>query len=176
MKTTTIVKDSRINRDNCMGGYMELCNELVKAQGYDKTFKGSCSMTWNEFKATAYRNGRNDYQLDIVLNFNTGEATITVDTPVKSKLDEEMELWEARSNDEFGTVLKELKQAVAEYFTQDNEFGFKSTPISWEVAGYSLEGNRKSSARVISRIIENYDLLDDEHIKVLVEKMNLLAA
>ena len=111
MKTTVKVSDRRINRDNNMMGYRELCTELVQAQGYNKTFDSGCIMSYDEFKTTAYKQNSNDVQVDITLNFITGEATITVDNLEKSKLDIEMEQWEARANDEFGKTLKEIEKA-----------------------------------------------------------------
>ena len=101
MKTTVKVNDNRINRNNNVMGYMELCTELVQAQGYDKTFtyeNNGSQMTYNEFKTTAYKQNSKDVQVDITLNFITGEATITVDAPQKSEVkgpEEEMALWEA---------------------------------------------------------------------------------
>ena len=82
MKTTIKVSDSRINRSNNVMGYMELCTQLVKAQGYDKTFShenNGSRLTYNEFKTTAYKQNGKDVQVDITLNFTTAEATITVD-------------------------------------------------------------------------------------------------
>ena len=81
---TKEIYDKRINRDNNFGGYEKLSNELVKkATGYDKKFKGG-SMSWNEFKSTAYRQTHyDDVQIDIVLDFNTHKATITYDDPIR---------------------------------------------------------------------------------------------
>lgn len=76
MKTITI-KDRRINRNNNMGGYIELCNELIQAQGFNKKVSG-CSMTYNNFTTTAYRKNWQDVQVDINLDFNDSIAIITI--------------------------------------------------------------------------------------------------
>ena len=178
MKTTVKVNDSRINRNNNVMGYMDLCTELVQAQGYDKTFtyeNNGSQMTYNEFKTTAYKQNSKDVQVDITLNFITGEATITVDAPEKSKLEEEMEQWEARANDDFGKTLKEINEkAFKEWFNEDDENGISQTPISHHITAYALDGNRKHTANVIRNIIEDYDMMED--VKELVKKMMKLAA
>ncbi len=180
MKTTVKVSDSRINRNNNAMGYMELCTELVQAQGYDKSFTNEDNgwqMTYNEFKTTAYKKNSKDTQVDITLNFITGEATITVDAYEKSKLDEEMELWEARANDEFGKTLREIEKASMEYFGCDeSEYGIRSTPLSYPITAYSLDGNRKHTAKVIIATLEEWDILEDDNIKALADKLNRLAA
>ena len=178
MKTTIKVNDSRINRNNNVMGYMELCTELVQAQGYDKTFtceNNGSRMTYNEFKTTAYKQNNKDVQVDITLNFITGEATIKVDVPEKSNLDEEMALWEARANDEFGKTLNEInRKAFADWFNDEDEDGIISTPISHYITAYSLDGNRKYTARAVLAIIEDYDMMED--VKTLAKKLNQLAA
>jgi len=180
MKTTVKVSDSRINRNNNVMGYMELCTELVQAQGYDKTFtyeNNGSQMTYNEFKTTAYKQDSKDVQVDITLNFITGEATITVDAPEKSKLEEEMEQWEARANDEFGQTLREIEKASMNYFGCDeDEYGIRSTPLSYPITAYSLDGNRKYTAKVIIATLDEWDILEDENIKALADKLNNLAA
>lgn len=77
MKTITI-KDRRINRNNNMGGYYELCNELIQAQGFNKKLSGGCTMTYNNFTTTAYRKNWQDVQVDINLDFNDSIAIITI--------------------------------------------------------------------------------------------------
>ena len=104
-------------------------------------------------------------------------ATITVDGPEKSKIDIEMEQWEARANDEFGKTLKEIEKASMEFFGyEENEYGFHHTPLSWPITAYSLDGNRKYTAKVIIGILDNWDILEDENIKALADKLNQLAA
>lgn len=179
MKTTVNVNDSRINRNNNVMGYMELCTELVQAQGYNKTFtyeNNSCEMNYNEFKTTAYNQNSKDAKIDITLHLATGTATIVVDIPEKSKLDEEMEQWEARKNDEFGQTLREIEKASMNYFGCDeDEYGIRSTPLSYPITAYSLDGNRKYTAKVIIATLNEWDILEDERIKALADKLNDLA-
>ena len=93
----------------------------------------------------------------------------------KMTLDEEMAMWEARANDEFGKTLKEINEkAFNEWFTEDDENGISSTPISHHITAYALDGNRKHTANVIRNIIEDYDMMED--VKELVKKMMKLAA
>ena len=95
----------------------------------------------------------------------------------KMTLDEEMALWEARANDEFGTTLKEIEKAAAEYFcAEPDENGILSTPMSQLKALYSLDGNRKSIAKSATAILEDWEVLEDKSVKVLVKKLNKLAA
>jgi len=93
----------------------------------------------------------------------------------KMTLDEEMAMWEARANDEFGQTLKEINEkAFNEWFNEDDENGISSTPISHHITAYALDGNRKHTANVIRNIIEDYDMMED--VKDLVKKMMKLAA
>ena len=93
----------------------------------------------------------------------------------KMTLDEEMAMWEARANDDFGKTLKEINEkAFNEWFTEDDENGISSTPISHHITAYALDGNRKHTANVIRNIIEDYDMMED--VKELVKKMMKLAA
>lgn len=93
----------------------------------------------------------------------------------KMTLDEEMAMWEARANDDFGKTLKEINEkAFNEWFTEDDENGISSTPISHHITAYALDGNRKHAANVIRNIIEDYDMMED--VKELVKKMMKLAA
>lgn len=95
----------------------------------------------------------------------------------KMTLDEEMAMWEARANDEFGTILKVINEACADYFyAEPDEYGILTTPLSHYITAYSLDGNRKYTAKCIYSILENYDVLEDGAIKALANKMNRLAA
>lgn len=176
MTTTKTISDNRINRDNNAKGYLALCTELVQGLGYDKNFAGGWSMSWNEFKTTAYRKDNKDVQVDVTLDLANGFATITIDEPEKSKLDEEMEQWEARANDEFGQTLREIEKASMNYFGCDeDEYGIRSTPLSFPITAYSLDGNRKHTAKVIIATLEEWDILEDENIKAMADKLNKLA-
>ena len=93
----------------------------------------------------------------------------------KMTLDEEMAMWEARANDDFGKTLKEINEkAFNEWFNEDDENGTSQTPISHHITAYALDGNRKHTANVIRNIIEDYDMMED--VKELVKKMMKLAA
>ena len=93
----------------------------------------------------------------------------------KMTLDEEMAMWEARANDDFGKTLKEINEkAFNEWFNEDDENGISQTPISHHITAYALDGNRKHTANVIRNIIEDYDMMED--VEELVKKMMKLAA
>ena len=95
----------------------------------------------------------------------------------KMTLDEEMAMWEARANDEFGKTLKEIEKASMNYFGCDeDEYGIRSTPLSYLITAYSLDGNRKHTAKVIIATLEEWDILEDENIKALADKLNQLTA
>jgi len=95
----------------------------------------------------------------------------------KMTLDEEMAMWEARANDEFGKTLKEIEKASMNYFGCDeDEYGIRSTPLSYPITAYSLDGNRKHTAKVIIATLEEWDILEDENIKAMADKLNKLAA
>ena len=95
----------------------------------------------------------------------------------KMTIEEEMALWEARANDEFGKTLKEIEKASMNYFGCDeDEYGIRSTPLSYPITVYSLDGNRKYTAKVIIATLEEWDILEDENIKAMADKLNKLAA
>ena len=91
-------------------------------------------------------------------------------------LDEKMKLWEERSNDEFGKILKEIKELTKDYFcAEEDEDGNYSTPISNYIVAYSLDGNRKYTASVIKNILENWDILgNDKGVDSLVKELESL--
>jgi hypothetical protein len=95
----------------------------------------------------------------------------------KMTLDEEMALWQERANDEFGTTLKEIEKASMSYFGCDeDEYGIRSTPLSYPITAYALDGNRKHTAKVIIATLDEWDILEDKNIKALANKLNKLAA
>ena len=95
----------------------------------------------------------------------------------KMTLDEEMAMCKARANDEFGKTLKEIEKASMNYFGCDeDEYGIRSTPLSYPITAYALDGNRKHTAKVITATLEEWDILEDENIKALTDKLNKLAA
>ena len=95
----------------------------------------------------------------------------------KMTLDEEMAMWEARANDEFGKMLRNIEKASMNYFGCDeDEYGIRSTPLSYPITAYSLDGNRKHTAKVIIATLDEWDILEDENIKAMADKLNKLAA
>ena len=91
-------------------------------------------------------------------------------------LDEEMKLWETRSNDEFGTLLKKIQKATKDYLYSWKEFGIEYNPLSEYITYYALDGNREYTAKSIKNILENYDILGNHrNIKILVNKLIKLA-
>ena len=103
------------------------------------------------------------------------KATANNNETKKMTLDEEMAIWEARANDEFGKTLKEINEkAFNEWFNEDDENGISQTPISHHITAYALDGNRKHTVNVIRNSIEDYDMMED--VEELVKKMMKLAA
>ena len=92
-------------------------------------------------------------------------------------LDDEMKLWEDRSNDEFGKVLQAIKELTKDYFAaEEDEFGISSIPLDVYIAQYSVFGMRKSIALNVRDLLENYDILgNDEGVDNLVKELEELA-
>ena len=87
-------------------------------------------------------------------------------------LDEEMELWKARDNDEFGKILRKIEKLATPYLYTWEEMGIEYSPISEYITMYSLDGNRKWVAQHIEVVLENYDILGNHrNIKTLVNKL-----
>ena len=91
-------------------------------------------------------------------------------------LDENMKIWEERSNDEFGKILQSIKELTKDYFfAEEDEYGNYVTPISDYIVAYSLDGNRKYTASVIKNILENCDILgNDEGVDSLMAELENL--
>ena len=107
-------------------------------------------------------------------------ASVTDSVKVKDNaLDDEMAMWEQRSNDEFGQVIKQIENYFKEYVgeTQSEYEGIKETPITWVVASYGLDGNKRSVANKIYNTVVDYDLYGngDSEFDALVDKMTQLA-
>ena len=91
-------------------------------------------------------------------------------------LDEEMKLWEERANDEFGQILTKIKKATKDYLYSWTEIGIESNALSEYITGYSLDCNRKYTAKAIYNVLYNYDILGNHrNIKKLVNEMMKLA-
>ncbi len=91
-------------------------------------------------------------------------------------IEQEMKLWQDRANDEFGTCLKNIEKASMKYFgCEEDEFGIRSTPLSYLITAYSLDGDRKYTARVIIATLTEWDVLEDKKVKRLADKLNAIA-
>ena len=88
-------------------------------------------------------------------------------------LDKEMELWETRSKDEFGTILSSLNKLTEDYFpVYTDDFGISHTLISDYVTTYSLDVNRNYVAQSIKNVLEVYDIIpQNRKIANVVRKM-----
>ena len=74
-------------------------------------------------------------------------------------LEQEMKLWQTRSNDDFGKYLDKVDKMYREYIGEDeSEYGFTTTPISHLKSIYALDGDAKSVYKKVQAIIEDYDL------------------
>ncbi len=117
MKQYTI-NDSRINRDNNFGYYTELCRELVKtATGMQRDNLHGHTMTWDKFEAVSYMHDNNDVQVDVVLDFNTNAATITV----KGDRHQEPEHTDEKAAEPVADFSLEERRAMVEAFTASDE-------------------------------------------------------
>ena len=91
-------------------------------------------------------------------------------------LDEEMKLWEERSNDEFGQILTKIKKATKDYLYSWTEMGIESNALSEYITGYALDGNRKYTTKAIYNVLYTHDILGNHrNIKKLVNEMMKLA-
>lgn len=94
-------------------------------------------------------------------------------------IDAEMKLWEERSNDEFGKLLKSIIEHTNDYFISElGEDGFDTTPIEHYSAMYALDGEkyRLDIAISVYNILYNYDILDNDWVvKKLVNKLMKVA-
>ena len=86
LKRTTMmtytINNNRINRNNNVVGFGEICNEILEQIGVEKRFdtnKNGYTMSWDVFSTTLHRKNCNDIRVKIVLNFNTNSANITID-------------------------------------------------------------------------------------------------
>ncbi len=110
-----------------------------------------------------------------MVNDKDNAYIFTIEERGKLTIDEQMKIWEARANDEFGQTLKEINEkAFRDWFNEDDEDGIISTPISHYITAYALDGDRKYTAKKVLSIVEEYDMMED--INGLADKLNKLAA
>lgn len=112
------INDSRINRNNNFGFYTELSRELVKtATGMQRDSLHGHTMSWDEFKAVSYMHDNNDVQVDVVLDFNTNSATITV----KGDRHQEPTTEETKPAEPVADFSLEERRALVDAFTATDE-------------------------------------------------------
>ena len=90
-------------------------------------------------------------------------------------IEEDMKIWEERSNDEFGSLLKSVIKLTNEYFTSDiDEDGMTvKNPIQYYSTLYTFDGNRKYVLNAIRGILYNYDILgNDKEVDSLIKQLN----
>lgn len=87
-------------------------------------------------------------------------------------IEKEMQIWEERANDEFGTILKKIQKATKDYLYSWEEMGIEYNSLSYPITSYALDGNREYTAKQIYLILYNYDILGNhKNIKKLVETL-----
>ena len=87
-------------------------------------------------------------------------------------IEKEMQIWEERANDEFGTILKKIQKATKDYLYSWEEMGIEYNSLSYPITSYALDGNREYTAKQIYLILYNYDILvNHKNIKKLVETL-----
>ena len=87
-------------------------------------------------------------------------------------IEKEMQIWEERANDEFGTILKKIRKATKDYLYSWEEMGIEYNSLSYPITSYALDGNREYTAKQIYLILYNYDILGNhKNIKKLVETL-----
>ncbi len=94
---------------------------------------------------------------------------------VKDDLDEDMKLWEERSKDEFGKVLKEIEKYCIDLWGLTNDYeveGLEQSIISKYINTYALDGDRNYVARRIYRTLENFDMIDNNDDPRFMELVN----
>lgn len=85
---------------------------------------------------------------------------------MKLTIEEEMKLWEERSNSKFGKALKKLDKLVGEVFCYTNEYGHKITPITNLMNTWVMDDvNKHGLMKRIQAVLEDYDMIEDEKIK-----------
>ena len=87
-------------------------------------------------------------------------------------LDEEMKLWEERANDEFGTILNQIKEATKGYLYTWEDMGIEYNILSEYITTYALYGTREYVAQNIKNILKEYDILGNhKNVARLVNKL-----
>ena len=80
-------------------------------------------------------------------------------------LDEEMKLWEVRSNDKFGSLIKKIDGIIDECtLKEDHGSGIKSSYLAHLHAVYCLDGNVNNIMAAMISYLENYDYICMDNI------------
>ena len=80
-------------------------------------------------------------------------------------LDEEMKLWEVRSNDKFGSLIKKIDEIIDECtLKEDHGSGIKSSYLAHLHALYCLYGNTNKIMAAMINYLENYDYIFMDNI------------
>ena len=87
-------------------------------------------------------------------------------------IDEEMKLWEERANDEFGTILRQIKESTKDYLYTWEDMGIEYNILSEYITCYALDGNREYAAKSIKNVLKEYDILGNhKNVARLVNKL-----
>ncbi len=90
----------------------------------------------------------------------------------KITLDEEINIWEKRTNDEFGKLLTKINEATKDYLYSWEEFGIEYNSISEYITEYSLDGDRKWTATHIKAVLEDYDIIPNhKNVQKLIDEL-----
>lgn len=84
--------------------------------------------------------------------------------------------WDRRKNTEFGKLLDKLNEIVFDYFGEYDDYGLKSTPISEIILEYfDGENNLTGLVNHIKRILENYDMMQEDDVRKIINRLNRIA-
>ena len=84
--------------------------------------------------------------------------------------------WDRRKNTEFGKLLTELNDIVFDWLGEYDDYGFKSTPISEIILDYfDGENNLIGLVNSIKRVLENYDMMQEDDIRKIINRLNRIA-
>ena len=84
--------------------------------------------------------------------------------------------WDRRKNTEFGKLLTKLNDIVFDWLGEYDDYGFKSTPISEIILDYfDGENNLIGLVNHIKRVLENYDMMQEDNIRKIINRLNRIA-
>ena len=89
-------------------------------------------------------------------------------------IEQKMKVWEERSNDEFGKLVKSVIELTNDYFTpyEDTNGIIITNPIQYYYTMYALDGNRKYVLNAINGILYNYDITgNDKGVDSLIRQL-----